>query len=166
MQSREWPVATRFKLRVPQRNNDEIGLCLPIDFPTEYLDLSRVEMSIDACVAHLGALELVWQINHDRVIGSRWYRSILKADVPTGDTWSLMLLERTSMGRHLHNEGAAYGELIITLGGELHDVLDNGVATRLDAGSVAFHAPGTFHEATAPRFWAGLVHQPRGCTPA
>jgi quercetin dioxygenase-like cupin family protein len=133
-----------------------------VDFPTEFLDLSRVEESIEACRAHFGALEIAWQVETIGRDGKRSV-SILKSDPDTGDIWSLVLLERGSLGKHAHNCGGSYGELIIGLAGKLNDKTDNGRRVVLRAGDVLFHAPGSVHEASTRTFWAGLIHQPRGC---
>jgi quercetin dioxygenase-like cupin family protein len=96
--------------------------------------------------------------------GSRATATLKAFAGPEGGIWNLIALEAASTGLHQHQPGAAvYGECVITLAGELDDEYDDGTPIRLRTGDVMFHAPGTIHEATAERFWLGIIHQPEGC---
>jgi hypothetical protein len=140
------------------------GLQLPLTLPGELLNLDGVEETVSATIEHFAGLELLWVIEATSGGGSR-ATAVLAADPLTSAVWALIVLENSSTGPHQHNEGGTYGECVITLAGELDDVLDDGTAVKLGRGAVMFHAPSTNHDATAPRFWVGLYHQPRGCTP-
>jgi hypothetical protein len=141
-----------------------IALQLPLSVPGELLDLRAVEESIAATIAHFSPLDLAWTVEVDRTRGGARASAILETDANTGALWMLVILEQAGTGRHSHNEGGPYGECVITLAGELSDILDDGTAVKLCTGAVMFHAPNTVHEASSDRFWAGLYHQPRGCT--
>jgi hypothetical protein len=138
------------------------GLQLPLAIPGELLNLEEVAANLIATIEHFATLELMWVVEKNRDGGSR-ATAVLTADPLTRGVWALIVLEDASTGRHQHNEGGVYGECVITLAGELDDVLDDGTAVKLGRGAVMFHAPTTVHEATA-KFWVGLYHQPRGCT--
>jgi hypothetical protein len=138
------------------------GLQLPLAIPGELLNLENVAANVTATIEHFATLELKWVVEKISGGGSR-ATAILAADPQTCGVWALIVLEHAGTGLHQHNEGGVYGECVITLAGELDDVLDNGIAVKLNRGAVMFHAPTTIHEANA-KFWVGLYHQPRGCT--
>jgi hypothetical protein len=141
-----------------------MALQLPIAVPGELLNLRAVEENIPAMIAHFSPLDLAWKVEVDRTRGGARATAILEVDAKTGALWMLALLEHAGTGRHSHNDGGPYGECVITLAGELNDILDDGTAVKLCSGAVMFHAPNTVHEASSDRFWAGIYHQPRGCT--
>jgi hypothetical protein len=140
------------------------ALQLPLSLPSELLNLRGVTETIESMIEHFSALDLAWSLEVDGIYGGSRATALLDIDETTGGQWVLALLEHASTGRHSHNAGGAYGECVITLAGELEDMLDDGTAVKLCRGAVMFHAPNTVHEATSHRFWAGLYHQPRGCT--
>jgi hypothetical protein len=140
------------------------GLQLPLTLPGELLNMGGVAETVSATIEHFAVLGLLWVVEATRGGGSR-ATAVLAADPLTSAVWALLVLENSSTGPHKHNEGGSYGECVITLAGELDDVLDDGTAVRLGRGAVMFHAPSTSHDAKATRFWAGLYHQPHGCTP-
>jgi hypothetical protein len=142
----------------------DAALQLPLSVPSELFDLRGVAENIAATVKHFSCLGLLWTIEVDRRRGGARGTAVLETDEVTGAIWVLAVLERAGTGRHSHNDGGPYGECVITLAGELDDVLDDGTAVKLRSGAVMFHAPNTVHEATSDRFWAGIYHQPRGCT--
>jgi len=141
-----------------------LGLRLPIRFTTGLLNLKDVGPHLSAVQAHFASLNLDWWTELDRRRGGVRAVALLDFELGTGGVWALAVLERTDTGRHRHTEGGPYGECVITLSGELEDTLDDGNPVTLDSGAVMFHEGGTIHTANAPRFWAGLYHQPRGCT--
>jgi hypothetical protein len=138
------------------------GLQLPLSIPGELLNLEGVAANVPATIEHFAMLELRWVVEKISGGGSR-ATAVLAADAQSCGVWALTVLERAGTGLHQHNEGGVYGECVITLAGELEDVLDDGTAVKLNRGAVMFHAPTTIHEAKA-KFWVGLYHQPRGCT--
>lgn len=80
----------------------------------------------------------------------------------TGELWVMAVIERCSALNHQHNLGGEYGEMIVTLAGELHDFDDEGRAVVHRPGDPPlFHAPGSVH-APGALFWVGLYHQPCG----
>lgn len=139
------------------------GLQLPLAIPGELLNLDDVAANVTATIEHFATLKLMWVVQKIPGGGSR-ATAVLAGDPVTHGIWALIALENAGTGLHQHNEGGIYGECVITLAGELDDVLDNGTAVKLGRGAVMFHAPATTHEATAEKFWVGLYHQPRGCT--
>lgn len=141
---------------------DAIALLLPLNLPRPCLHLEHVEHSIQATCRHFSFLELDWKIERSGNFGDARAEAILKSDKTTGDLWTLVVLESAALDKHLHNPGGAYGEFIIGLQGELDDRMDNGTPVRIGAGSVMFHAGKTVHQPSAPLFWAGIFHQPRG----
>jgi hypothetical protein len=149
-----WPVKDR-----------PTGLQLPVAIPDPLLNLRGVPANLKATIEHFAPLQLTWVIEADGGSGGARGTAVLETDSATGAVWALSVLQRASTGRHRHNDGGSYGECVITLAGELDDVLDDGTAVRLRSGAVMFHAGKTVHEATADCYWAGIYHQPRGCTP-
>jgi hypothetical protein len=141
-----------------------LGLQLPIRVPTALLNLSRVGESLHAFVNHFAPLALTWVFEKDSVRGGKRVTGVVSTDRQTGGVWSFVALERASTGSHRHNSGGLYGELLITLAGELQDEMDDGTAVTLNRGAVLFHAADTAHNAKARRYWAGITHQPRGVT--
>jgi hypothetical protein len=162
IESRAWP---RRKASLPAARSSRvlpIGLILPVDFPTEFLDLSRVHPSIKGCLAHFEALGLEWTLKTGGVVGLPCATALASASVAKGENWLLVIAEAGCLGRHLHGPGGLYGEITITLAGELDDQTDDGSAVSLREGEVLFHAPDTVHKPFVRIFWAGLVHQPQG----
>lgn len=140
------------------------GLQLPLALRGELLDLDHVPPTVAAMIDHFAPMGLRWIVEETGDGGAR-ATAVLKTDSLTRDVWAVMILENAGTGRHQHNGGSIYGECVITLAGELDDVLDDGTPVTLGRGAVMFHAPDTVHEARAKSFWVGLYHQPRGCTP-
>jgi hypothetical protein len=127
-------------------------------------DVSALAPSVNAALAHFAPMQLAWTIDRDAVAGKARATAVLELDAVTGDRWLLAVLERARFDRHRHKAGGDYGEMIVTLAGELSDVDDGGRDLRLGAASVAFHGGNTAHEPAADSFWLGLFHQPRGLT--
>jgi hypothetical protein len=142
-----------------------LGLQLPLLLPGGLLNLTGVAPNLAAFLEHFAPLQLAWKIEGDEARGGVRVTGVLQTDSKTGAIWALSVLERAGTGRHRHNDGGAYGECVITLAGELDDILDDGTAVKLRTGGVMFHAANTIHEPSAECYWAGLYHQPRGCTP-
>lgn len=159
-----WPSPKPFTVKSGKHDGRPIKLWLPLDVPSALFDLSDVDHSLKACRVHFGELELDWKYERKGSFGRARSHAVLRFDPTTGDIWTLVVLEAATAGKHIHNRGESYGEFIVTLAGELDDVLDCGGAVTLKAGMVMFHAPETVHEARATRFWVGLIHQPHGCT--
>jgi hypothetical protein len=136
-----------------------------MNFPTELLDLTGVEPTVDAFLKHLEPLGLQWRVERDNEFGKARALAIFELNQTTGEIWAIGALEEATAGKHVHNAGGLYGELVITLAGELNDVTDGGEPVKLRTGSVIFHGPDTTHQANTDSYWAGLYHQPRGCTP-
>ncbi|HTO03687.1 MAG TPA: hypothetical protein VL069_08295 [Opitutus sp.] len=147
--------------------NSEVrpSLQLPLSIPNELLNLVGVAETLESAIEHFAPMQLVWVVEADGRLGGARATAMLKEDGATGDTWTILVLAHAGTGRHRHNDGGTYGECVITLAGELDDTLDGGAPVKLKRGAVMFHAGATTHEATANRFWVGLCHQPRGCTP-
>ena len=141
------------------------SLQLPLSIPNALLNLAGVAETMECAIEHFASLQLVWTVVADGRLGGARATALLNEDSATRDTWTVVVLEGAGTGRHRHNDGGTYGECVITLAGELDDVLDGGAAVKLRRGAVMFHAGATTHEATARHFWVGLCHQPRGCTP-
>ena len=139
------------------------ALQLPLSISGELLNLSAVKPSAPDAMAHFAPLNLVWHCDTDPVRGGARCLGLL-SESEAGGVWALLILEHASTGVHQHNQGGAYGECVITLGGELEDTLDDGTAVTLRTGAVMFHAQHTIHEAIAENFWVGLFHQPAGST--
>ena len=139
-------------------------LQLPLSISGEMLNLDQSAVSIEATIKHFAALQLEWVIEYDRQGGKRAIAS-LDLHAESGGIWTLMVLEQAGTGRHRHDAGGVYGECVITLAGELDDILDDGTPVRLARGAVMFHAPDTIHEAMTNGGWVGLCHHPCGCTP-
>ena len=141
------------------------SLQLPISIPNELLNLVDVAEKLECAIEHFASMHLVWVVEADGRIGGARATAVLRDEETTGGTWTIVILEGAGTGRHRHNDGGAYGECVITLAGELDDILDDGAAVKLRRGAVMFHAGATTHEAIAKRFWVGICHHPRGCTP-
>ena len=128
--------------------------------PASLMDLSTVTPTVDATLAHFSPLNLSWTIQRDS--GEVRAFSVLQFDATTGEQWTLWVLERSRVDRHRHNPGGDYGEMIITLGGQLSDTLDSAQPPQVIVDSVAFRDSTIDHQPVADSFWAGLFHQPRG----
>lgn len=148
----------------PVQGESPMALQLPLLLPEQLLNLRGVAENMEAFFDHFSPLHLSWEIEGDRLRGGIRATAVLEADPRTGGVWALCVLERASTGRHRHRAGGAYGECVITLAGELDDVLDDGTAVKLRTGAVMFHAVDTIHEASTVSYWAGLYHQPHGST--
>lgn len=146
----------------PVQNENSVALQLPLLLPEQLLNLRGVAESMEGFLDHFAPLHLTWEIEGDRLRGGIRATAVLEQDARTGGIWALCVLERASTGRHLHRAGGAYGECVITLAGELDDILDDGTPVKLRTGAVMFHAVDTIHEASAVSYWAGLYHQPSG----
>ncbi len=134
--------------------------------PSPLRDLTGVAPTVDAFLAHFAPLNLQWRVERDNAFGKARALTVLEFDKSTGEIWALGALEQASAGKHRHNPGGAYGELVVSLAGELNDVLDDtNTPVKLGPGSILFHAANTVHQASADVFWAGIYHQPRNCTP-
>jgi len=157
--------STEFVPFPPSDTVQPLGLRLPLTFPDDILNLRGVPLTIEACVKHFAPLQFKWQFDCDAGRHGMRALAIFDLNLETGGVWALMLLDRTGTGRHRHNRGGAYGECVITLAGQLEDTLDDASPVVLQTGAVMFHAAGTTHEARTSCFWAGLYHQPCGCTP-
>ncbi|HEY4247943.1 MAG TPA: hypothetical protein VGM64_13905 [Lacunisphaera sp.] len=130
--------------------------------PPGLLDLSTVAPSVDATVGHFSSLNLNWKINRS-ANGVNAF-CILQNDAVTGDQWTLCALERGKVDSHRHNSGGDYGEMIITLAGQLSDLADDAEAVQPVAGQVAFRGTVISHQPMTDSFWVGVFHQPRGAT--
>ncbi len=130
--------------------------------PVELLDLSTVAPSVDATVGHFSSLNLNWKINR----GANGVNAfcVLKNDAVTGEQWTLCALERGKVDSHHHNSGGDYGEMIITLAGQLSDLADGAEEVQPVAGQVAFRGTVISHQPMTDSFWVGVFHQPRGTT--
>ena len=87
--------------------------------------------------------------------------AILGGNRETGEIYVLAVIQNSVAPRHLHREGAEYGEKIGTFAGELRDVDDEGREVTVGPDDVLYHGPGTVHAPRA-KFWFGYYHQPRG----
>ena len=144
--------------------DESLGLMIPLHMPHEIIHLKHVPPTVDAMMDHFMPLGLEWHCETDLERGGSRLTGVLNRDRESGGLWTVVILERAGTGKHRHNDGGVYGEFVVTLAGELDDVLDNGKAVTLRRGDVVFHAANTLHEATALQFWVGLCHQPRGST--
>jgi quercetin dioxygenase-like cupin family protein len=151
--------------RPPIEIENPLGLELPLFVPGQLLNLIGVDLNLRAFLAHFAPLQLKWNHEVDKARGGVRVTGLLETSPDTGAIWALTVLEGAGTGKHRHNEGGPYGEFVVTLAGELDDILDDGTAVKLLTGDVMFHAVNTIHEARAEGYWAGLYHQPRGCTP-
>ena len=134
-------------------------------FPTEVIELDGVEPTVDAVLAHLEPLGLQWLVERNNEFGKARATAVFELNRETGEIWAIGVLEAATAGKHVHNPGGIYGELVISLAGELNEVTDAGQPIKLPANAVLYHGPNTIHQASADVFWAGIYHQPRGSTP-
>lgn len=88
--------------------------------------------------------------------------AIIGGNKETGELHVLAVIEHGSAPEHEHIDGGPYGELIITISGELEDVDDDGVPVMLGPGQMLIHRGATVHTPKASNFWFGYYHQPRG----
>lgn len=130
--------------------------------PAGLLDLSTVAPSVDAAVGHFSSLNLNWKINRSAKGVTAF--SILQNDAVTGEQWELCVLERGKLDAHRHNPGGDYGEMIITLAGQLSDLADDAQQIQPIAAQVAFRGSVISHQPMTDSFWLGVFHQPRGAT--
>ena len=94
--------------------------------------------------------------------GGRTAFTILGGNKETGELHVLAAIEGGSAPEHEHLDGGAYGELIMTIAGELQDVTDEGEPVTLKPGQMLFHRGASVHVPRASGFWLGYYHQPRG----
>jgi len=132
-------------------------------FPAPLADFTTIAPRVDAMIAHLSPLALNWQIERETPEKIRAV-AVLESEATSGDTWSLVILEKAGLGLHRHNAGGDYGEMVVSLAGELKDISALGHPLKLGASTVAFHGASTRHAPSADVFWLGLFHQPRGIT--
>jgi hypothetical protein len=141
-----------------------LGTLLARWFPSPLPDFTQLAPTVEAALTAFAPLKLAWKIDRDGAAGKVRAVAVLESDPGTGETWLVAALQGATLDRHRHTPGGDYGEMIVTLAGELTDADDDGDATKLGANSVAFHAGATTHQPAAPVFWLGLFHQPRGTT--
>lgn len=104
--------------------------------------------------------KLDWKVRVDDEGNGTAY-AVLGGDRGTGEVYVLAVIQNAAAPRHLHQEGAAYGEKIGTFAGSLHDRDDDGRPVVVGPDDVLIHGPGTVHAPSAT-FWFGYYHQPRG----
>ena len=158
-------VVTAPEPRAAGEIDESLGLLLPLRFPPGMLCLDNVPPDFGAVINHFWPLGLEWSGETDDKLGGWRFSGMFKQHGESSGFWAIVVLESASTGMHLHNRGGAYGECIITLAGELHDLRDDRKPVTLRRGDVMFHAPYTIHDPSAPQFWVGLWHQPRGSLP-
>lgn len=118
--------------------------------------------SIDDVLAKLSSLKWrVYPAGEGDAAGKTAF-TVLGGNKETGEVHILAAIERGAAPRHEHVEGAAYGELILTIAGELEDIADDGEHVILRPGQMLFHRGGSIHAPRASTFWLGYYHQPRG----
>lgn len=139
-----------------------VGETLAQWIPTGLLDLSTVASSVDATVGHFSSLNLNWKINRSANCVSAF--CVLQSAAVTGEQWVLCALEKGKLDAHRHNSGGDYGEMIITLAGQLSDLADDAQEIQPIAGQVAFRGTVISHQPMTDSFWVGVFHQPRGAT--
>jgi len=139
-----------------------VGETLARWIPAGLFDFSMVAPSVDAALAHFSPLRLSWKIDRDPN-GARAC-CVLQSDAVTGEQWELCVLERGKCEAHRHNPGGDYGEMIITLAGQLSDRADDAQEIQPIAGEVAFRGTVISHQPITDSFWVGVFHQPRGST--
>ena len=115
--------------------------------------------SIDDVIARLPSLK--WRV-YPSDDGGKTAFTVLGGNKETGEVHILAAIERGSAPRHEHVDGGAYGELIMTIAGELEDIADSGEHVILRPGQMLFHRGGSIHTPRASTFWFGYYHQPRG----
>jgi hypothetical protein len=135
-----------------------------MNFPAALFEVDDSIRSVQGVMEKLGPLGLKWQVESDPA--NRRVRALapLFANPETKEIWAVAAVENWGSPRHLHNPGGIYGEVVITLAGELDDIADDGTPVKCTPGTVLYHDVNTIHQATGP-FWAGIYHQPRGSTP-
>jgi hypothetical protein len=102
-----------------------------------------------------------WRV-HDTPEGGRTAFTVIAGSKETGELHVFAVIERGTAPEHEHVDGGPYGELVITIAGELEDVTDDGEAVVLRPGQVLFHRGGSVHAPKSSTFWFGYYHQPRG----
>ena len=102
-----------------------------------------------------------WKV-YDSPAGGRTAFTILGGNKETGELHVLAAIEGGAAPEHEHQDGGPYGELILTISGELEDVTDDGKPIVLRPGEILMHRGASIHAPRAPRFWLGYYHQPRG----
>ena len=53
--------------------------------------------------------------------------AIVSGNKDTKECWIMAVIEKCAAPKHQHNPGGIYGEMILTIAGELHDIRDDGV---------------------------------------
>lgn len=94
--------------------------------------------------------------------GGKTAFTILGGNKETGELHVLAAIEGGAAPRHEHLDGGPYGEMILTIAGELEDLTDDGEPIVLRPGQILMHRGGSVHAPKASRFWLGYYHQPRG----
>ena len=136
-----------------------------MSFPIDIPDMSGMAPTVEAFLALMKPLGLAWRVERNNAFGKARALAVFTLNPQTQEVWAFGALEQATAGKHEHNAGGLYGELVISLAGELNELRDDGTPEKLGPGRVMFHGPNTIHQASADVFWAGLYHQPRGCTP-
>jgi hypothetical protein len=136
-----------------------------MSFPIAIPDLTDIEPTVDAFLARLKPLNLAWRVERNNQFGKARALAVFELNPQTQEIWAIAALEQATAGKHRHNPGGIYGELVISLAGVLNELQDDGTPVKLGPARVIFHAPNTIHQASADVFWAGIYHQPFGCTP-
>jgi hypothetical protein len=150
--------ATRPKIVTFVRVTDALAKWIP----AELLDLSKIAPTVDAALAHFAELNLAWNVDRG-ASGVRAF-SVLQTDATTGEQWVLGALERGKVDSHRHNPGGDYGEMIITLTGQLSDIDDSAKTIQPIVAPVVFRGTVIDHQPATDTFWVGVFHQPRGST--
>lgn len=135
-----------------------------MSFPAALFQLDESVRTVQEVIQQLQPLGLKWQVEEDPVQHRSRAIAPLYVNPETKEIWAVAAVESWGSPRHLHNPGGIYGEVVITLLGELDDIADDGTPVKCTRGTVLYHDVNTIHQATGP-FWAGIYHQPRGSTP-
>ena len=133
-------------------------------FPAAIFGAANTAKSFDAFLTALGPLGLTWTIERNGAFGGGRAEANFEIDEASGEAWVIAALDSASFSPHRHNSGRSYGELVLTLAGELTDITDAGNAIVLGPGKAMAHGPDTVHSPAATGFWAGLFYRPRGVT--
>jgi hypothetical protein len=135
-----------------------------MNFPAALFELDNNVCTVREVIDKLQPLGLKWQVEDDPANDRARAIAPLFLNPETKEIWAVAIAQNWGSPRHMHNPGGIYGEVVITLVGELDDVTDDGVPVKCTRGTVLYHDVNTVHQATGA-FWAGIYHQPRGSTP-
>lgn len=102
-----------------------------------------------------------WRV-YDAPGGGKTAFTVIGGNKETGELHVFAAIEGGDAPEHEHIDGGPYGELILTIAGELHDHTDEGEPVVLRPGQVLMHRGGSIHVPRAPQFWFGYYHQPKG----